>query len=175
MRTKPFLPMLGTLLAFLVAFGPAWGQVGPGHGSPVVREAAPTPPFEICTATFDRNRPNGWEIPARELAVACQATHSLARRALHPLDLKHLQIRNALAETDRYAQELANEAASPEVTLKSLRFRMSRISMWANTAALHLAEAKNSKAIQKVREHWVNTERLWKSLESQLGQGFASD
>lgn len=112
---------------------------------------------------------NGDAALARELAAAAVDAHAAARRALLPVSMLNLQIRNALSTFAEYAKDYAAAAAAPGVTPEELRRAMRAVSMWGTTVDYHLAEAGNGAAHRIVRERWEIARTLWKRAESALG------
>ena len=111
---------------------------------------------------------------SREYVSACRGALQIAKK-LSPLKLKHLQIRNALNETIRWAVELFETVKAGPVGNQSdmefkqtLQRRLRNVRMWADTVSYHLAEAGNSPNLKKLRKQWISSEELRSQLKKLL-------
>lgn len=105
----------------------------------------------------------------RELAAAAVDAHAAAKRALLPVSMLNLQIRNALATFAEYAKDYAAAAAAPEASSDDMKRALRAVSMWGTTVDYHLAEAGNGAAYKTVRARWDVARNLWKRAEAAGG------
>lgn len=97
---------------------------------------------------------------ATEMVEHGEATAQAARR-LNPLSLKNLQIRNALAEFNRWAREFAT-AATLDAPAGELARGLCSVAMWATTVDYHLDRSTAT----EVKRRWQEARRRWQALEN---------
>lgn len=93
-----------------------------------------------------------------------QKATDFAKDHLHPLRLRHLQIRNALANFTHWANELAKDAARPGIDPAIIHHGLRNLETWGGTVDYHL-NPSDSPAIEKVRVRWEQTKGIWKALK----------
>lgn len=101
---------------------------------------------------------------ALALDVSSKATADFAKKTLHPLSLRHLQIRNALDEFKMHAGRVVEIAALANVDPGVFRKAMANLRTWGGTVDWHLANGEMSPAIRHVSVEWSRTVLVWKRL-----------
>lgn len=109
-------------------------------------------------------------VPAlsRQVADDAALSQEFARQSLHPLRLRHLQIRSALNDFTHWANELAKDAARPGVDPGTIHHGLRNLEMWGGTIDYHL-EPNDSPAIDRVRARWAQTKVVWDLLKTAAG------